>query len=97
MPGWDVGSPHIELPPLWLWRAWSEELGQPCSWSFEDEKGDDDTLDNVKAKEIPEHKVEENLFRLLHDDEDDDYKMSCAKKKHIDDEKNAGLHKKEAL
>ena len=93
VPGGDVGSPHIELAPSWLCRAWSEELGQPRPWSFDDDKRDDDTIDNIKAKEIAKQKVEDNTYRLFHDVENDDNEISRAKKNLVDDEKNAGLRK----
>ena len=93
MPGGDAGSPHIELAPPWLCRAWSEELGQACPWSFDDDKRDDDTLDYVKAKEIAKQKVEDNLYRLFHDVEHDENEISRAKKNLVDDEKSTGLRK----
>ena len=93
MPGGDAGSPHIELAPPWLCRVWSEELGQPRLWSFNDDKRDDDTIEDVKAKEIAKQKVEDNLYRLFHDVEHDENEISRAKKNLVDDEKNTGLRK----
>ena len=93
VPGRDVGSPHIELAPPWLCRTWSEELGQPRLWSFYDGKRDKETIDYVKAKEIAKQKVEDNLYRLFHDVENDDDKISRSKKNLVDDEKNAGSRK----
>ena len=42
---------------------------------------------------VAEHKVEEDLYRLLQDVENDKYDVSHAKKQLVDDEKNTGLLK----
>ena len=59
----------------------------------DDDQGDDDALHKVQAEEVAEHKVEEDLYRLLHDVENDIDDISHSKKKLVEDEKNEGLLK----
>ena len=59
----------------------------------DDDQGDDDALHKVQAEEVAEHKVEEDLYRLLHDVENDINENSHAKKKLVEDKKHAGLLK----
>ena len=59
----------------------------------DDDQGDEDALHKVQPEEVAEHKVEEDLHRLLQDVENDKYEVSHAKKQLVDDEKNTGLLK----
>lgn len=59
----------------------------------DDDQGDDDALHKVQAEEVAEHKVEEDLYMLLHDVQNDKYEVSHAKKQLVGDEKNTGLLK----
>ena len=59
----------------------------------DDDQGDEDALHKVQAEEVAEHKVEEDLHRLLQYVENDKYEVSHAKKQLVDDEKNTGLLK----